>query len=184
MPKKPQSRNLRASTQTAGRVSVVAKPVSEEPISEEPVYNEASSVETGPYGWRKIYALVPVLLALITSINTLWNNFASDDLEQVLNNSLIKTFSNLPAAFTSSVWSFMSADIIANVDSYFRPLFTSLFTINYALFGNRPLGWHLISILTHAAVTFLVFIVSREITQERWVSVLTASLFCRSPCTC
>jgi protein O-mannosyl-transferase len=181
MPKKSQSRKSRASTQTAGRASVVTKTVSDEPISEGPIYNESSSVEPAPYGWRRVYALVPVLLALLTSANVLWNHFASDDLEQVLNNSFIKTFSNLPAAFTSSVWSFTAADIIFTVDPYFRPIFSSLFTINYALFGNRPFGWHLVSILIHAAVTFMVFVVSREITDRNWVSGLAASLFAVHP---
>jgi tetratricopeptide (TPR) repeat protein len=175
MPKKPQSRNSRASTQTAGRVSVVTKSVSEESVP------EAESLKPAPDSWRAVYALVPVLLALVTSFNTLWNHFAADDLEQVLNNTFIKTFSNLPAAFTSSVWSFTAADIVFSVDPYFRPIFTSLFTVNYALFDNRPFGWHLISILTHASVTFLVFMVSREVTERNWVAGLTASLFAVHP---
>src|SRR5215831_3682528 len=175
MPKKPQSRNSRASTQTAGRVSVVTETVSEEPIP------EAESIIKDRLRWRSVYAIVPVLLALATSVNTLWNHFASDDLEQILNNAFIKTFKNLPAAFTRGVWSFTSTDIVFNVDSYFRPIFGSFLTINYALFGNKAFGWHLISLLTHAAVTYLVFAASREITQRNWESGLTASLFAVHP---
>src|SRR5215813_1492637 len=175
MPKRPQSRNSRPSTQTAGRDTVVTEAVSDESIP------EVESVKTVGLRWRKIYSLVPVLLALATSINTLWNHFASDDLEQILNNSFIKSFRNLPAAFTRGVWSFTAADIIFTVDPYFRPIFNSLFTINYALFGNRPLGWHLINILIHAAVTFLVFVVSREVTERNWTAGLTASLFAVHP---
>jgi len=175
MPKKPQSRNSRASTQTAGRTGVVTKNVSEESTA------EPGSVPQSALSWRNMYALVPVLLALLTSVNTLWNHFAGDDLEQILNNSFIKTFSNLPAAFTKSVWSFTAADIVFTVDPYFRPMFSGLFTINYALFGNKPFGWHLISILTHGGVTFLVFMVTREITERNWVAGLTASLFAVHP---
>lgn len=128
-----------------------------------------------------MFAVFPVLLAVVTSINTLWNHFAADDLEQILNNSFIKTFSNLPAAFTKSVWSFIAADVVFSVDPYFRPLFSSLFSINYALFGNKPFGWHLISILTHGAVTFMVFLVTRELTKRNWTAGLTASLFAVHP---
>src|SRR6185503_20610538 len=92
---------------------------------------------------RGIYALVPVIIAVISSINSLWNYFASDDLQQVLGNPFIKSLSNLPAAFTTSVWSFTATDIIFTADFYFRPVFSILFAINYALFGTAPLGWHL-----------------------------------------
>ena len=128
-----------------------------------------------------MFAVVPVLLAVVTSINTLWNHFATDDLEQILNNSFIKTFSNLPSAFTKSIWSFIAADVVFSVDPYFRPLFSSLFTVNYALSGDKPFGWHLINILTHAAVTFMVFLVTRELTERSWTAGLTASLFAVHP---
>ena len=125
--------------------------------------------------------LIPPVIALLASINSLWNYFASDDLEQVLGNNFIKQFSNLPAAFTTSVWSFTTADIVFTVDPYFRPLFTSLFTLNYALFGNTPWGWHLINILIHAGATLLVFAVSKEIAERDWVAALAATLFAVHP---
>ena len=132
-------------------------------------------------GWRSAYVLIPVVLALITSVNTLWNYWASDDLEQVLNNGFIKHISNIPAAFTSSVWSFTSADVVFTVDPYFRPIFSTLFTLNYALFGNTPVGWHLINILIHAAVTLLVYAVCKEVTDRNWLAAITASLFAVHP---
>jgi protein O-mannosyl-transferase len=131
--------------------------------------------------WRGIYILAPLVIALAASMNSLWNYFASDDLEQVLGNSFIKQLSNLPAAFTTSVWSFTSADIVFTVDPYFRPIFTSLFTLNYALFGNIPWGWHLINILIHAGVTMLVFVVAKEIVEREWVAALAATLFAVHP---
>lgn len=128
-----------------------------------------------------MYALVPVIIAVVASINSLWNDFASDDLEQVLGNPFIKQLGNLPAAFTSSVWSFTAADIVFTVDPYFRPVFSGLFTLNYALFGTTPWGWHLVNVLIHAAVTLLVFVVSREVTERNWVAALTAALFAVHP---
>ena len=126
------------------------------------------------------YPFVPVILALVTSVNSLWNHFASDDLEQVLGNPFIKHLGNLPAAFTTSVWSFTAANIVFTVDPYFRPIFSSLFTLNNALFGTAPWGWHLVNILIHAAVTLMVFVVSREVTERNWVAMLTAALFAAS----
>jgi tetratricopeptide (TPR) repeat protein len=131
--------------------------------------------------WRTVYPLIPTVLALITSINTLRNQFASDDFEQILSNAFIRHFSNLPAAFTRSVWSFGASDTIFTGDPYFRPIFSSLFTINYALFGTSPLGWHLVNVLIHAAVTLLVFVVLKEMTGRKLVAIVTAALFAVHP---
>jgi Tfp pilus assembly protein PilF len=130
---------------------------------------------------RAVYALFPAALALITSINTLRNQFAADDLEQVLNSSFIKHLSNLPALFTRSVWSFGGSEVALSTDMYFRPIIGSLLTINYAMFGTSPPGWHLINVLIHVAVALLVFLVSEELTGRKLVAVGTAALFAVHP---
>jgi protein O-mannosyl-transferase len=131
--------------------------------------------------WRVLVPLIPVTLAILVSINSLWNDFASDDDRQVLNNEFIKTLANLPKAFTSSVWAFMGGDIVFTADSYFRPLFTSLFTINYAIFGTEPWGWHLVNVIIHAGVTALVFFVIRAVTERKRTGLIAASLFAVHP---
>jgi protein O-mannosyl-transferase len=170
------SRKSRGSKGSASLANAVT-----ETESEQRSQSEASGSAGASGKWLGVYALVPVILAMIASVNALWNHFASDDLEQVLGNTFIKHFGNLPAAFTSSVWSFTAADIIFTVDPYFRPMFSSLFTLNYALFGTAPWGWHLVNVLIHAGVTLLVFVVSREITERNGVAALTAMLFAVHP---
>src|SRR5512138_680346 len=54
---------------------------------------------------------LPVLLALAASLVTLANNFACDDVQQVINNGLIKSLTNVPTAFTSSAWQFAPPDV-------------------------------------------------------------------------
>ena len=134
MPRKDQaSRNLRAPKVTAKSATAVASVEQSKPST------RAEDRATPPAAsWRSWYALIAPALALIATINTLWNDFASDDLAQVLNNEFIKDFSNVPLAFTGSVWSFMT-DIIFSVDLYYRPIFNLLLTINYAVFG--PAAW-------------------------------------------
>ena len=177
MPKRQQtSLKSRVPKGSASRLNVVM-----ETDLEQSAADETKPRMAGFDKWRGVNAFVPVILALATSVNTLWNHFASDDLEQVLGNPFIKHFGNLPAAFTSSVWSFTAADIVFTVDPYFRPIFSSLFTLNYALFGTAPWSWHLVNILIHAAVTLLVFVVSKEVTERNWVAMLTATLFAVHP---
>ncbi len=134
-----------------------------------------------PSSWQRAYSLVPVALAFLTSANSIWNQFASDDTQQVLGNIFIKRLSNLPLAFTTSVWSFVSVDIAMAVQSYYRPLFSVLFTINYAFFGTSAWGWHLMNVVIHAAVTALVFVVCKEVTGRAQVAGITAALFAVHP---
>ncbi len=163
----------------ADKVLTTAEPVAETPVHESKADDQIKADDR--IKWRGIYALIPAAFALLVSINTLWNSFASDDGQQVLKNEFIKTFSNIPRAFTSSVWAFTTSDIIFTVDPYYRPLFTSLFTINYAIFGTKAWGWHLVNLLIHVSVTLLVFLVIKEATERKWTALIAAVLFAVHP---
>jgi tetratricopeptide (TPR) repeat protein len=121
------------------------------------------------------------LFALLTSINTLSNGYASDDAHQVVGNAFVKSVANLPYAFTTSVWSFATDDIVFAVDSYYRPLFNILFTVNYALYGTTAWGWHLTSVLVHTLATSLVFLVIKELASDGRLALVTAGLFAVHP---
>ena len=132
--------------------------------------------------WHDAYGVIPAVLALLTSVNTLWNGFAFDDTQQILRNEFIKRFDNLPVVFTNSVWSFNPDSLLAaSVDSYYRPLFMTLFTINYSVFGTVAWGWHLVNVLIHAAVTLMVFFVLRELTERKTVAAIAAGFFVIHP---
>src|SRR5262245_29539433 len=131
--------------------------------------------------WHPLFALVPVALGLITSLNTLGDGFVADDATQVLNNGLIKHLGNIPAAFFTSVWAFASNDIVFATDTYYRPLFNVLLTLNYAIFGDSAWGWHLVNALIHCAAVYLVFLLLREMTDDAWVAGISAVLFAVHP---
>ena len=130
---------------------------------------------------RWLYIAVPVALAILTSANSIWNDFATDDQQQILNNTFIKKLANIPMAFITSVWAFANGDIMFSVDSYYRPIFNILLSIEWALFGSGPGGWHAMNVLVHAAVTGLVFVVTMELTERRALSALAAALFAVHP---
>lgn len=126
--------------------------------------------------------LLPCALAFLFSMNSLWHDFASDDTQQILANLFIRDVKNLPMAFTTSVWSFASSDIGATSQPYYRPLFSVLFTVNYALFGaTSAFGWHLVNVLIHVLVTLLVYLVCKEFAQSGRLALITASLFAVHP---
>src|SRR6266404_1376530 len=176
MPRKRQSLSAQGGTKAPASGLNINDGAPEQNVASEE-HNESLSRKRT----RAVYALIPTALALITSINTLRNQFAADDLDQVLNSSFIRHLSNLPAMFTRSVWSFGASEIALSADMYFRPIIGSLFTINYAMFGSSPLGWHLVNVLIHAAVTLLVFLVTEELTGRKLVALGTAALFAAHP---
>ena len=132
--------------------------------------------------WEKFGALslIPVVLAVLTSINTLSLSYATDDFQQVLGNMVIRSLKNLPLQFTSGVWSFVNIEMMSE-QLYYRPLFGVLFTFNYALLGSKLWAWHLVNVLIHAAVTWLVYIVCKEITERPQTALITAALFAVHP---
>lgn len=141
-----------------------------------------SSKKISPQKWHSVYAVIPAMLALLTSINTLWNRFAFDDTQQVLGNEFIKRLSDLPLVFTSSVWAFNTESLgVASTDSFYRPLFMTLFTLNYAIFGTAAWGWHLVNVLVHTGVTLLVWLVLKEVTNRKRLSAIAAALFAVHP---
>lgn len=177
MPRKHQRPRAQSGPKTSpvgATTATQAVAAQDEPIQEHTARRGISS-------WRAAYLALPPLVAALTSLNTLWNEFASDDLQQVLGNALIKSFGNLPRAFTVSGWAFSSNDIRFAADAYYRPMLNVLFTINYGLFGPVAWGWHLTNLLIHSAAAVLVFVVLNEMTGRRWVALITALLFAAHP---
>lgn len=141
------------------------------------------SSRAGRSWWRKraVHAAAPAALAFLASLNSLWNGWVADDFTQIVSSVPLRKLSNIPLSFVTSVWSYATADSMVTVDSYYRPLFMTLFTINYALAGLAPWAWHLINVLIHTAVTLLVFVTIRELTSRPAIAVLTAALFAVHP---
>src|SRR5215470_14297949 len=180
MPKKHGSPRAAQAVRTSDRVPPHGKLGGKGDAVARGVNATASPAVAGPdveIRWHPLYALVPVALGLITSLNTLRDGFVADDATQILNNGLIKHLANIPDAFFTSVWAFASNDIVFATDTYYRPLFNVLLTVNYAIFGDSAWGWHLVNALIHAAAVYLVFLLVREMTDDNWLAGITAVLF-------
>jgi tetratricopeptide (TPR) repeat protein len=65
--------------------------------------------------------------------------------------------------------------------SYYRPLAKAFYTVGFSLFGENPLGYKILSILLHGAVTILVYGFVVSITSKPMVSGIAALLFAINP---
>ena len=139
-------------------------------------------LKSSPAAEESLGAAVPkqkvmwiVLLATaITYLGTLQFEFAFDDFGQILFNPFVKAWRYVPDYFASSVWKHLAPTSPGN---YYRPMFLLLMRINYAIFTNRPLGWHMAAIALHLTVTWLTFVLVRKLTGDFTVAWLAALIF-------
>lgn len=127
---------------------------------------------------RQPRVLLP-LLGLVTFVvysGSLSFDFVWDDWPQIVNSPIIRTWSNLPRAFTSDLWYH-----VARHQVYYRPLFVAWSMLNYTLFGLRPWGWHLGAVLLHVGAVTSVFWLARRLGLEYWTAALGALIFALHP---
>src|ERR1051325_4706686 len=109
-----------------------------------------------PVGSRKggVRVLGPILLlvaALVAYAAALRDGFVWDDHALILRDPFIRSWQLIGEGFQH----FLFTD--ATASDFYRPLQRLSYTLDYALFFNSPLGYHLISILWHAAAAIAFF---------------------------
>ena len=113
---------------------------------------------------KTLLALVVIAVALLTYVNTLNNGFILDDHFLIEQNPSITDFSNIMEIFTSDVHFFKSSNPPTD---YYRPLLLFLYSIEYAIFGLAPWGWHLFNSALHAANSLLVFVFAHHLSIRK-----------------
>ena len=124
-------------------------------------------------------AVLLPLLSLVTFVvysGSLSFDFVWYDLPQIVNSPIIRSWSNLPRAFTSDLWYH-----VARHQVYYRPLFVAWSMLNYTLFGLRPWGWHLGAVLLHVGAVAAVFWLVRRLGLDHWTAALAATIFSLHP---
>ena len=124
-------------------------------------------------GRRKaLLALGLLILTLAVFGQTLTHQFVFDDLGLVVRNELVQNLHRLPALLSADYWSFTGKK-----SGLYRPLVLLSFSVEHAFYGLRPLGYHAVNLLLHAAVSLLVFLVVDALFGHRSLALATALLF-------
>ena len=97
--------------------------------------------------------LIGILLAAVALVygNTLRNQFTMDDGLYVMNN---------PQVSEPSLHALFSPNKFTNV---FRPVTLATLALNWAMGGMEPVGYHLVNLLLHAGVVWLLYLLIQEI---------------------
>ncbi len=117
-----------------------------------------------------------VLITFITYINILPNRLFFDDEELIYKNSYVQNIKYLPRFFTENM--IAGAGKISNM---YRPVLMTTFSFDHIFWGNNPTGYHLTSIILHAANAILVFYLINQMFKHRLFSFLTSVLFIVHP---
>ena len=153
-------------------------PPDAKPMSETQAHPEPSAVELLAEYLRRPGILLPLLglLTFVVYSGTLSFDFVWDDGPQIVNSPIIRSWSNLPRAFGSDLWSH-----VARHQVYYRPLFVAWSMLNYTLFGLRPWGWHLGAVLLHVGTVLAVFWLARRLRLDYWTAAVAALIFALHP---
>jgi tetratricopeptide (TPR) repeat protein len=108
---------------------------------------------------------------------TLGHGFALDDGPEVVDNAHVRSLAGAGTVFTTSSWA-GAGD--ASVPMY-RPLTTLSYSLNYAVGGLDPFGFHLLNLLLHAAVCVLVLLLGLRVGLGLPAATAAAMLFAVMP---
>lgn len=114
-----------------------------------------------------------LLLAFAVYANTLLAGFLFDDHFQIEQNPYLRGFGHLREILTTPVWSFQGGEGLPN---FYRPVMTFGYLLCHAVFGASSFGYHLVSVLLHVVVVWLVFAVGLALFKD-FRAALVAGLF-------
>lgn len=115
-------------------------------------------------------------ISFLSYFNILSNQLFYDDEELIYKNYYIQNLSNFPKYFSENM--IAGAGKTSNM---YRPLLLTSFAIDYSIWKNSPIGYHLTSILLHGINGFLIFILLQKLFGKKIISLLTGVFFIIHP---
>lgn len=117
-----------------------------------------------------LITVIPVLVYL----NSLQNTFVYDDYLTITNNHFIREWRYLSAFFNQKYFA------VSNELTY-RPIVTFSYFVDYAIWGLKPLGYHLTNILIHTLNVVLVYCMIFQLFYNRTTAFVSCLIFSIHP---
>jgi tetratricopeptide (TPR) repeat protein len=127
----------------------------------------------------RLAALPPWLLAAAPAAvfaPALLGGFVHDDRAQIVANGLLADLRSLPALWSSGVWAGAGSG-----SSFYRPLMTTSFAVDRALFGLFAPAWHAAQLALYAAVAALGARLALRLEAAPALAVSAGALFALHP---
>jgi tetratricopeptide (TPR) repeat protein len=123
---------------------------------------------------EQYFVWMVLLITALTYMATMRFDFVYDDYPQIVFNPFLRAWHFVPQYFVSQVWKHMAPSTPGN---YYRPVFLVLMRACYAVFADRPFGWHLVAIGLHLLATWLTYVLVRKMTGQFTTAWLAALIF-------
>ncbi len=118
-----------------------------------------------------------VVIAAILYFPALGANFMGDDF-----NWLRFLHFHFPSLIEGQGWNlWLTPFMTPGIWALFRPLLNLFFLLDYTAWGLNPVGYHVTDLILHILNSFLVFLLGWQLTERRWVGVVSALLFAIMP---
>jgi hypothetical protein len=118
------------------------------------------------------------LLAILVYLPAFNADFTLDDVLIVEENAYVKSLDKIPSIWTSHYW---AGKVDASDDGLYRPLTLTSYTLQYALFGEKPFAFHLINVLLHALVCVVLMKFVQLLFKDPWLVLLSGIIFAVHP---
>ncbi len=128
-------------------------------------------IENKELSWP--YIIIIFLAASAVYLNTLGNEFISDDKTQIARNIWLTDISYIPRLLFSTVWDFLPGEGDSN---YYRPVKYLLYTLVYQFSGYEPWGYHVLKILFHSLTSVVIFLIGRELVAAYYLRAQALSV--------
>jgi tetratricopeptide (TPR) repeat protein len=123
-------------------------------------------------------ALAVAVAALLAYLGSLQGTFVWDDHDLIVENPWIKSWDRLGVLFTHDFFHRIGEDLAYG---YYRPVVSLTYMADYALWGLRPLGFHLTNTLLHAACSALIVLVLLALNFDLAAAASAGLLFALHP---
>ena len=121
--------------------------------------------------------LLVLVCAFLVYLPALHFQFVYDDVEQIVKNPNIQSWSYLPDYFTKHLWSHGGGNQVR----FYRPLFLLWLRANDALFGLDASYWHWTTLAAHLLATGLVYVLVFMLLRRRVPAAFAALFFALHP---
>ena len=109
-----------------------------------------------------------IILCLVAYFNSLFNQFTYDDNVIIVDNYLFRNLENLPRLFGSAYFNYAQ-------EVTYRPIVTISYLVDYIIWGLKPFGYHLTSLLLHILTAITVYFLLKVIVGDTYMRLLHLS---------
>lgn len=151
------------------------------PAIEAPADQAPSAALIWSLSRREAAILGAILIAtIVVYLPSLRNGWVFDDEPQIVHSIPLHSWAGIGKSFLYDSWWFLAPNELPQ-SAYYRPLQASWFGLNFMIFGNHPVAWHLEKIALQLISVALCFRLTQLLTRNSSIALLTAALFALTP---